>query len=218
VTATTTGNATTLTFNYLKGVQGYQGYQGKSGVDGAQGIQGTTGLQGNKGLQGATGATGIQGKAGTNGTNGNNGVQGYQGITGPQGPSRFNSLNISVIPPDGTTTHALILMARGSVRGYKYISLTNAINPTTLFVDIGNDSNDIEHVALLQNNTNITFSFNNLNDFAFKYNNTSCPGLCPNDLGYFSLNRGEAVEISFMYNSEFGGIIVSLGNIYKRTE
>lgn len=47
VTATTTGNATTLTFNYLKGIQGFQGFQGKSGVDGLQGIQG---------IQGATGS------------------------------------------------------------------------------------------------------------------------------------------------------------------
>lgn len=43
VTATTTGNATTLTFNYLKGVQGYQGYQGLQGKTGTQGIQGATG-------------------------------------------------------------------------------------------------------------------------------------------------------------------------------
>lgn len=47
VTATTTGNATTLTFNYLKGIQGFQGFQGKSGVDGLQGLQG---------IQGATGS------------------------------------------------------------------------------------------------------------------------------------------------------------------
>jgi hypothetical protein len=173
------------------------------GVDGLQGLQGTTGLQG---------------KAGTNGTNGTNGVQGFQGFQGPQGPSRFNSSIISVTQPTSANNNNLILEARGTVRGYKYISLTNAINPAMLVVNIANNSNDIEHVVLLQNNTTSQIRFNNLNEFVFTYNDTACLGLRPNDLQYFSLNRGEAVEISFMYNSEFGGIIVSLGNIYKPTE
>ena len=106
-------------------------------------------------------------------------------------------------------------MSRDSVRGYKYISLTDAINPAKLVVVVDNGSNDIEYIVLLKNNSNSQISFNNLNDFVFEYNNTSCPGLYPNDLRYFTLNRGEAVEISFMYNSEMGGIIVSFGNIYK---
>lgn len=143
------------------------------------------------------------------------GETGLQGITGPQGPSHFDNRFISVTLPTSSNNNTLILATRGNVRGYKYISLDNAINPTRLVVNMDNGSNDIEHVVLLKNNTTSEFSFNSLNDFIFEYNNTSCPGLYPNDLQYFFLRIGEAVEISFMYNSRFGGIIVSLGNIYK---
>ena len=88
VTATTTGNATTLTFNYLKGVQGYQGYQGKSGVDGAQGVQGTTGLQG---TTGSTGSRGYQG------------YRGYQGATGSVTSVQVTGTGNAITDITGTT-------------------------------------------------------------------------------------------------------------------
>ena len=101
VTATTSGNTTTLTFNYLKGakgdsITGATGPQGPKGADstvagpkGATGPQGPQGPQGATGTKGNTGATGLTGATGTKGNTGATGPQGPKGntgATGPQGP------------------------------------------------------------------------------------------------------------------------------------
>jgi hypothetical protein len=85
VGVSTTGDTTTLTFNYLKGTTGAQGYQGKSGVDGVQGFQGLQGIKGTDGTRGVQGFQGLQGIKGTDGTRGVQGFQGLQGIKGTDG-------------------------------------------------------------------------------------------------------------------------------------
>ncbi len=70
VTANTSGDVTTFTFNYLKGARGNTGAKGDKGDTGAQGIQG---IQGEKGEKGDTGPQGIQGDKGEKGDKGDKG-------------------------------------------------------------------------------------------------------------------------------------------------
>lgn len=57
VTAATSGNTTTFTFDYLKGAQGPQGVKGDTGLQGPQGVKGDKGATGPAGPGIATGGT-----------------------------------------------------------------------------------------------------------------------------------------------------------------
>ena len=109
VTATTSGNETTLTFNYLKGATGATGGTGPQGPTGAKGNTGNTGPTGGTGSTGPIGPTGLtpasysiesanngiyiynpSGNAvfvSTLGPTGPTGAKGNTGNTGPQGPT-----------------------------------------------------------------------------------------------------------------------------------
>ena len=95
VTASTSENTTTFTFNYLKGAPGATGATGPMGPEGPQGIQGEKGEKGDTGDVGPKGDTGPQGP---------------QGEPGPQGPKGA----------DGTMTFAdLTPEQKASLKGDK---------------------------------------------------------------------------------------------------
>ena len=113
VTATISGNETTLTFNYLKGATGATGGTGPQGPQGPQGKQGPTGangisITGPVGPQGPTGATGPQGPTGAKGSTGATGPTGEKGSTGNTGPvgptgAKGNTGNVGPTGEKGNT-------------------------------------------------------------------------------------------------------------------
>lgn len=92
ITASKSGDTTTIYVNGVAiatvkdGATGPQGEKGDTGEQGPQGEKGDTGATGPQGPKGDTGATGPKGDTGDTGSQGPQGPKGDTGATGPQGP------------------------------------------------------------------------------------------------------------------------------------
>jgi hypothetical protein len=102
VTAQTTNDKTTFTFNYLKGKTGATGPTGPTGKTGNTGPTGPTGATGAVGPTGPTGKTGNTGPTGPTGKTGNTGPTGATGAVGPTGPTGATG-NTGPTGPTGKT-------------------------------------------------------------------------------------------------------------------